>query len=383
MNKEKKTVLILIDWYLPGRKAGGPVKSIESLIWAMKDEFIFKILTTDTDLGEKNSYVNLEREKWLKHKDGSEVFYFFKNDLSKQKIADVINTTPHDFLYLNSYYSKWFSIVPLQLKKRRKINSQIVLAPRGMLSEGALALKKNKKKLFILYSKLTKLHSGITWHATYQQELNEIKKIYRNKIEIKLCPNFSKPVVVLNFHREKNTKELKLFFLSRVARVKNLHIALEALKKLNSECKIVYDIFGSIEDEKYKIECLKIIKSLPLNVSVNFKGEIKNEKIAEELPKYHFLFLPTSNENFGHSIVESLQCGCPVIISNKTPWRGLEKLNCGWDVEPLPINLTSILQKCVLMNIEEYKKMSTAAFNLGQEKINLLGQKEAAILLFS
>ncbi|MBC7864314.1 MAG: glycosyltransferase [Bacteroidia bacterium] len=382
LNK-KKTILVLIDWYLPGRKAGGPVKSVESLVWFMKDHFNFKILTTDTDLGEKEPYVNLEAEKWIKREDESEVFYFKKNELSKEKICDVINSTDHDILYLNSYYSKWFSIVPLQLKKKEKIKSSIILAPRGMLSEGALALKKIKKKSFIHYSKFTGLHSGIIWHATYENEVEEIKKTYGRKAEVKLCPNFSKPLPVPGAIRKKNKGELRLFFLSRVSRVKNLHIALQSLVELNSEGKIIFDVFGSIEDENYRNECNTIIQRLPKNISVKFKGEVKNERVGEEVSTYHFLFLPTSNENFGHSIFEALQCGCPVIISNKTPWKDLEKLNCGWDVEPIPVNYLPILKKCMLMEDEEYQIMSSAALKLATEKLNASGQIDAALALFS
>jgi glycosyltransferase involved in cell wall biosynthesis len=47
---------------------------------------------------------------------------------------------------------------------------------------------------------------------------------------------------------------------------------------------------------------------------------------------YHALFLPTLNENFGHSIVESLMSGCAVIISDQTPWRDLERYRAGFDL---------------------------------------------------
>ena len=36
------------------------------------------------------------------------------------------------------------------------------------------------------------------------------------------------------------------------------------------------------------------------------------------------LLLPSRSENFGHAIFEALAAGTPVVIGDKTPWRGLE-----------------------------------------------------------
>ena len=40
----------------------------------------------------------------------------------------------------------------------------------------------------------------------------------------------------------------------------------------------------------------------------------------------------SGSENYGHSIVEALLCGTPVLISDSTPWRGLEAEGVGWDL---------------------------------------------------
>ena len=42
--------------------------------------------------------------------------------------------------------------------------------------------------------------------------------------------------------------------------------------------------------------------------------------------------LPTKTENFGHAIYESMACGLPVLISDKTPWHNLEKNKAGFDL---------------------------------------------------
>src|SRR5581483_8212658 len=68
------------------------------------------------------------------------------------------------------------------------------------------------------------------------------------------------------------------------------------------------------------------------------------------------LLFPTHGENYGHVIREALAAGCPVIISDQTPWRGLEALGVGWDLALSdPQAFTGVLQRCI--------DMDTAAFS--------------------
>ena len=75
------------------------------------------------------------------------------------------------------------------------------------------------------------------------------------------------------------------------------------------------------------------------------------KKDPESIKKYLVksdLFISTSlNENYGHSIVEALSQGCPVLISDKTPWKQLEKFNAGAD---LPLKLDLFAEKLNYFN---------------------------------
>ena len=63
-------------------------------------------------------------------------------------------------------------------------------------------------------------------------------------------------------------------------------------------------------------------------------------------------------ENFGHVFLEALAAGCPLIISNKTPWLELKEKGVGWD---LPIDNGTVwrdkLNECVgVADIEPLKE---------------------------
>ena len=53
-------ILVFCDYYLPGYKAGGPVRSISQLVGALGKEFSFKVVTRDRDLGDDDSYPGIE-----------------------------------------------------------------------------------------------------------------------------------------------------------------------------------------------------------------------------------------------------------------------------------------------------------------------------------
>jgi glycosyltransferase involved in cell wall biosynthesis len=362
--KTKKTVLILVDWYLPGYKAGGPIKSVSSIVNYFKNDFNFLIITSDTDFGEYKSYESIKSDEWIKFDDSLSIFYASKRFLSIKNLYKLIKSTSFDLMYLNSFFSFKFSLLPLVFKKIGCFHTPILLAPRGMLGEGALKLKSTKKRLFIRLSKVFSLHKNVFWHATSTQEKKEIELVFGNTVFIYEVPNLQynekKSADLDSTYKEQNV--LKLFFFSRISEKKNLHFALEVLKKMNlNEGLIEFYIIGPIEDELYWNKCKSVINLLSPRIKVFYLGAIKNDEVPDVIAPFHFLFLPTFNENYGHAIVESFLSGKPVIISDQTPWRDLQNNFAGWDI-PLEANqFVSVLNSCLKMTDEHYSELSRAA----------------------
>ncbi|RMG75161.1 MAG: glycosyl transferase family 1, partial [Bacteroidetes bacterium] len=82
----------------------------------------------------------------------------------------------------------------------------------------------------------------------------------------------------------------------------------------------------------------------------------------------HFSTLPTLGENFGHAIFEGLLAGLPVLISDRTPWRGLEAREIGWDL-PLeqPEAFVRAIQQAVDMDQETYDRWSRKAWEYARD----------------
>jgi len=375
MSNRKPKILIFSDWYLPGFKAGGPIKSVANFVENFSSEFEIDIFTSDRDLNETSPYEGIETDKWI-NTNNVNIFYASPFSLNFKSIKNIIEAKNYDYYYLNSLLSFKFSIYPLLVFKQISAQQKVVLAPRGMLGDAALKIKANKKKIFLIASKFTGLYSNITWQASSELEKQEIvKNIGKNakvKIALNLFSGFNNEIS----SKTKEVESLKLFFLSRINEKKNLDFALNILKQIKDK-EIVFDIFGPIEDEVYWKKCQEIISEMPENIKVSHKGAITFNQIEEKLSPYHFMFLPTKNENFGHVIAEAMSIGCPVIISNETPWLGLEKMKVGFDI-PLAEEKTFVEKINFVYNMdnETYQEWSKSAFQHVKNKL----QNESVLL---
>src|ERR1039458_8451566 len=108
----KHRILVMADFYLPGYLAGGSVRSIAGLVESLGDEFDMRVVTSDRDLTAPSPYKNVQLDAWNKV-GNAYVHYTRRRSQSIRGIAGLLRETPHDLLYLNSFLSARFSIIPL------------------------------------------------------------------------------------------------------------------------------------------------------------------------------------------------------------------------------------------------------------------------------
>lgn len=330
--EKKPVVLTFLRHYLPGFKYGGPVRTLSNMTHCLGDDFEFKVVTLNRDMLETEPYPDVETNQWNRL-GKCKVFYSSQKSISVQGFYQILRQTYHDVLYLNSLFDPLFTTLPLILEKSIYYNKKpIIIATRGELSEGALRLKWWKKKFFLTICKHF-LYRNVTWHASTDDEANLIYKHISPSSRIivaKNLPDSSNAPAKLPAKHSHQDQSLRIVYLSRIQKNKNLKFALEIL--LNCSLDIRFDIWGTIEDKSYFSDCMELIKSMPKNISVQYKGIADHTEVHQIMAQYDLFFLTTHGENFGHVILEALSTGTPVLISDLTPWRNLQAARVGWDL---------------------------------------------------
>jgi len=359
-----KKILIFIDWFLPGYKAGGPVRSVANMIEHLSDEFEFYIVTRDTEYLENKPYNNVLSNQWNDFIPNVKVYYSDNNNPSLKQWRHLIREIMPDIVYINGIYSKYFSIYPLIAAKIEK-KGKIIIAPRGMLSQYAIGIKSFKKRMFLLFAKLF-LYKNIEWQATNSNEENDIKTSIGAKGFIHNIPNLPRKTEITITEILKSPKVLNLCTFARIAPEKNILFALNCLKNIHSDKTITLDLYGQIYNNEYWEKCKSIIAQLPENINVNYCGVVESEIITETISKYHALFHPTLGENFGHIILESFMASRPVFISDQTPWRNLQEKKAGWDLPLIEIQFDETLKQIANMEQSDFDELCKGAFELAK-----------------
>ena len=308
----------------------------------------------------------------------------FKNDISNKENDFLITSFrvhPNNiFLFSMNYFnyvkkkvtkkdivhiqSIWLfpNIIPYFIKKLTKC--RIVFSPRGTMDKYALKISKIKK-IFVYYFLFQKksLKSADYFHATSMKEMKEIRKLGFIQ-PIAVIPNPIKKTIIYNVKKEKI-----ITFIGRIHPIKGLDNLLLAWKNIEKDTNYELKIYGIWEDKKYIQKLHDFIKDNNL-LKVEINGPIYGDKKNKLYQKSSATIFPSYTENFGNSIGESLMNETLAIVSDKTPWVSLEKLECGFICEPKVNSIQKALIRFNNLDSDQVLKMGKNGRKLGLEKFS-------------
>lgn len=331
MNK-KPVVLTFNRRYLPGYRAGGPIRTLSNMVDRLGNEIDFRIVTLDRDSGTNIPYSDILHGEW--NAVGlAQVFYFQPRRVSIRKLVKLFNDVRPDVVYLNSFFDNIFTQRILWARRVGLLgNVSVILAPRGEFSSGALNLKRIKKMIYLRFAKTFSLSADLVWHASSEQERENLLRtlnFVRDK-DVRVAMNLAPVEEQLEIAHKKrsNIEPLHVCFLSRISPMKNLDYALKVLMQVKSP--VIFTIYGPKEITAYWEKCESLIASCPENIQVIYEGEVHPQLVKPTLAQHDLFFFPTRGENYGHVIHEALAAGLPVLISDQTPWNEVKRRDIGW-----------------------------------------------------
>lgn len=372
-------ILAFIDWYAPGYKAGGPVRSMMNLVEHLRDRVDFHIVTRNTDYTEDTPYPGIAPDCWTELPGGEKVWYASAMGSGRKAWKQILREEAWDVIYINGLYSWPFNILPLWLSRGR--GKRRVVAVRGMLAAGAMQQATGKKLLFLSMAKALDLYRGVCFQATNAEEARDVRTYIHRHAEVMMVPNLPGKAAQPPGPITKEKGRVMLVSVARISPEKNTLYALECLGQVQGP--VQFNLYGPVYDQAYWAKCQAAIARLPAHVSVEHKGPVRPGEVPGILAAHHVLFMPSAGENFGHTMLEALTAGRPLLISDRTPWRGLEADQAGWDL-PLdrPGAFARTIDRLVEMDQEEYDRLAEGAFRRGGQYLSDPTLVEASFKLF-
>lgn len=373
-----RKLLIMASMFWPQRKSGGPPVSIFNLVKQIYKDFDLYIISRNHELKETEKLPGIE-DGWNTFYFGK-VYYFGAGENTIKNIYSVIESVNPDVIYQNSFFS-YDDVFPVLWYKRRHKYVKVIIAPRGEFYPNRFRVGLVKKTVYSRFLRYSGALKDVYFQGTGEEECEQVVSILR------IPKNYTYNIQNLSLVSggcmdiEKKPHSLRICYIARIHPTKNTLKGIQLLNGVSGN--VVFDIYGSIENGEYWADCEKAIAQLPDNVQVNYLGVIDHEAVGEMIAQYHAYYMPTTGENFGHSIVEAMLLGRIVLISDQTPWTSVN--NAGGYAIPLRDDLAyrKALQELCDMDAAEYRRRCLNIQNYITSELDIPGTVKEYIRVFS
>ena len=179
------------------------MRTIANMLVKLGNEIQFSLLTSDRDLGDTSAYPGIATDCW-QPMARAQIYYVSPGIGWLWRLWKVIQGFDGSAMHLNSCFSFRFSILPLIYWRVLKLGRPVIVGPRVEFSQGALALKSPKKRVFIALTKALGLYRSVIWHASTEHEADDIRRVMGNKAQIRVAVDIACPPPVLAMQPRKH-----------------------------------------------------------------------------------------------------------------------------------------------------------------------------------
>ena len=333
-------VCLVSSSFYPAIFYGGPISSTWDLSKKLGEKNIEVYVSTTNADGNKR-IKNIDTKEHIKQAENVFVRYYHEqliNIFSFSFLFGIFSDIKKsDVVYIQYlfHYTVLFSLLFSVF-----LGKKIILCPRGSFSSFTLSNKRSWLKRLWLFLFISPLKNKIIWQASSYLEKEDIL-FYFPKVDVKIIPdgidvdsfsnsNKMDKKELLKKYTNKDFKNVSdvVFSMGRLHKIKRFDILINAFELYldeNKNAKLL--IAGADDGVRNALE--NQIKELKLEDSVFMIGLVNFSQKKELLSNCSFFSLSSDFESFGIVVSEALACGVPVVVSDKTSWKNIEKNNCG------------------------------------------------------
>lgn len=267
-----------------------------------------------------------------------------------QQIKEKLSHT--DILHL---HAPWTTSNVQVARIARSLGVPYVLTVHGMLDDWCMTQRGMKKKLYLTLFGRKLIDQAAVVHCTAMAEMQQARKWFSNE-RIAVLPY----LFDLGEFRDLPGKQLaqdafeplrqsrpKVLFLSRIHPKKGLELLIEAVSLLKTRNLPVELVVAGEGEPPYVQSLQALVRQHGLESTVHFVGLVKGAMKLSVFQAADIFALPTSQENFGLVLPESLACGTPIITTKGVDiWQDMQAAG-GIIVDRSPQQLADAIQSLI------------------------------------
>ncbi|MBD2245408.1 glycosyltransferase [Nostoc sp. FACHB-888] len=315
-------ILHYIPVYAPAWQFGGPVLSVSQLCEGLAT------LGHEVEVITSNAGLENQPELTLNQpaiRNGVKVTYFQQEPgmgihCPGMEQAVTARAKEFDIIHITGV---WQRSSGAACKAAKTQGVPYVVSPRGALGPYSWQQKTAKKILYYLWQERFNMTNAGGIHYTSKQEFKECRWlklpgksfIIPNGLNTEFWQSALEEAKAWRKSQNLDKDEFILLNVGRLHHKKGLDLLPQALAPLQHlKWRMVF--IGGDEDGT-KAQLQQQFQSAKLSDKVIFLERCEPKELPAIYSAANLFVLPSRHENFGNVVVESLACGCPVLISDK------------------------------------------------------------------
>jgi glycosyltransferase involved in cell wall biosynthesis len=367
-------ISFITPYFSPARAYGGPIASSGAMCRALVAQGVeVRVVTSDADGSGRIS----GGATWIEVWPGVRVHYSKRFLLELWSPGQAWHAV-RGLLWANGVYvwGAFFWALPLLCWINLVIGRPLIVSPRGMLFDEALASKGIKKRLYLAMVAPFG-HPLFHFHATSQAEAETLQMRWHNA-KIAIIPNgVEMPEPPVGPWPESGTEPdyPYLLYMGRLHPTKKLEGIIGAFAEAVGGEKTAGSSRHTIEGKatahgqpwtliiagdgevSYRLELERLAAAVGVGERVRFVGHVAGAEKARLLAAAGFAVQAPNPENFGNVVSEALAHGTPALVGKGLPWEALDREGCGFWVNDSEAALAEGMRRMMSLTPEQRKEM--------------------------